>query len=88
MEKIQALYLKVYNVHPYHEQGRIARALVLLSLEVADVMEAGQEQESVTKKISSAEQDTATAEKETTEEMRNSAYLPYQIAESLMFKCG
>ena len=45
LQTIQALYLKIYNAHPYHEQGRIARALALLALEVADQTRVAKEEQ-------------------------------------------
>ena len=36
LDQNQALYLKLRTAHPYHEQGRLAKDLALIAVEVAD----------------------------------------------------
>ena len=89
LTQIQALYLKIYNAHPYHEQGRVARVLALFSLEVADEKTMVEEQETTTE-----EQETTTEEQETTttqetklaqeQQQEELQHLFYQISQALM----
>ncbi len=83
LQIVLAIYMKVHNAQPYHEQGQIARALALSALEIMDEKAESGVEDSATATATATATDSA-IEKETREKQE----LSYQISLALMLNMG